>query len=114
LLFFIYLVGVKLLTRVFYRQGGGSQISRDLNSSDDDDEERIAGTKRTIGAVEKNDDIEPESPSTKPKLDQGNQDSDMSERDTSEQPQQARFLPYTGIDYDVDYIATRLDRLRDW
>jgi hypothetical protein len=113
LLLFIYLVGVKLLTRVFYRQGGDSQIPRDPSSSDEDDEERTVGIKRTIGAVEKNDDIEPESPSTKPKLDQGNQDSEMSE-EKPEAKQDARFLPYTGIDYDVDYIATRLDRLRDW
>ncbi len=111
MLLFIYLVGVKLLTRVFYRQGGGSQIQRDLGSSDDDDDDRTVGIKRTIGAVERNDEIEvPESPTRKPKIgDQGNQDSEM-----SEQPQQARFLPYTGIDYDVDYIATRLDRLRGW
>ena len=106
---FIYLVGVKLLTRVFYRQGGDSQIPRDPSSSDEDDDDRNVGQKRTIGAVGKNEEVA-ESPTAKPKIgDQGDLDSEMSDSN-----QGARFLPYTGIDYDVDYIATRLDRLRDW
>jgi hypothetical protein len=84
---------------------GASLITRVTDSSDEDKDDNGGGGglgKRPL-AGDGGTDV-PESPSAKQKTD----------GDDVMHEQEARFLPYAGTDYDVDYIVTRLDRLRDW